>query len=68
MGDDALFDIEGFDDVFPRFVIQMEHSLMFGDVVGLDFLGCTCDSRVFKNYVRLGDIGSQGHGILTESG
>lgn len=39
MRNDALFDVEGFDDVFPRFVIQMENSLVFRDIVLFNFFG-----------------------------
>lgn len=47
MGNYALFNIEHFDDIFPRLVIQVENSLVFRDVVVLNLLACTCDSRIF---------------------
>ena len=38
MRNDTLFDIEGFDDVYPRIVIQMENSLVFCNILVLDLL------------------------------
>ena len=39
MRNDALFDIKGFDDVYPRLVIQMENSLVFCNTFVLNLLG-----------------------------
>ena len=68
MGNDALLNVESFDDVCPRLVIQMKNSLVFRDVLVLDLSGCTCNSRILKHCISLEEEGREGHSILTEGG
>lgn len=65
MRNDTLFDIKSFDDVYPRLVIQMENSLVFRNILILNLLAWTRNSRIFVR-ISLVRQWTENNGILTE--